>query len=76
MRFSSAIVLVFVAALASSASANPVAAPDKADVDYCPNFCTSDAVCSGCIYKKCVSNVSFPKCDYMAHLRDSSVSSV
>lgn len=40
MRVSSAIVLAVVAALASSISAKPNAAPDTAGADICPNCMT------------------------------------
>ncbi|KAG1781193.1 hypothetical protein EV702DRAFT_1074495 [Suillus placidus] len=46
MRFSSAIVLAVVAALASS----PISAmPAQAGADLCPNFCKTDEVCQGCM---------------------------
>ncbi|KAG2755065.1 hypothetical protein P692DRAFT_20827498, partial [Suillus brevipes Sb2] len=53
MRVSSAIVLVVVAALASSISAKPAAAPDTAGADICPNFCQANEECSGCIFQTC-----------------------
>ncbi|KAG1781194.1 hypothetical protein EV702DRAFT_1074503 [Suillus placidus] len=47
MRFSSAIVLAVVAALASS----PISAmPAQAGADICPNFCKTDEVCKGCAF--------------------------
>jgi hypothetical protein len=73
MRVTSAVALAIVAAFASSTSAKPAAAPDTAGTDICPNFCVSNDEWSGCIFKTCVSIVSFPKCDNMAHLRGSSV---
>ncbi|KAG2343421.1 hypothetical protein BDR05DRAFT_1023683 [Suillus weaverae] len=50
MRFSSAIVLAVVAALASS----PIyAMPAEAGADICPNFCKTDEVCKGCAFGIC-----------------------
>jgi hypothetical protein len=53
MRVSSAVVLAVVAALASSTSAKPAAAPDTASADVCPNFCLVDEECAGCIFHTC-----------------------
>ncbi|KAG1880036.1 hypothetical protein F4604DRAFT_1749840 [Suillus subluteus] len=51
MRFSSAIVLVAIAALASSPiSARPTdAAASGTDSDVCPSFCKTDKECKYCI---------------------------
>ncbi|KAG1760203.1 hypothetical protein EDD22DRAFT_902384, partial [Suillus occidentalis] len=51
MRFSSAIILAVVAALASSISATPL----DADIQHCPAFCAHSRECASCPRKKCVS---------------------
>jgi hypothetical protein len=58
MRFSSAIVLAVVAALASSISAKPI----DADVQHCEILCTKSSQCDTCGPKGgfCVSISSFP----------------
>ncbi|KAG1841815.1 hypothetical protein DFJ58DRAFT_69811 [Suillus subalutaceus] len=56
MRFSSAIVLAVVAALASSISATPVA---DAGTETCATWCIHDRQCSTCPGRKC----TFPWCD-------------
>ncbi|KIK35997.1 hypothetical protein CY34DRAFT_811682 [Suillus luteus UH-Slu-Lm8-n1] len=48
MHVSSAIVIAVVAALASSTSAKPAAAPDTAGADGCPVFCLFDPQCAQC----------------------------
>ncbi|KAG2743251.1 hypothetical protein P692DRAFT_20747469 [Suillus brevipes Sb2] len=51
MRFSSAIVVTVVAALASSISATPI----DAGIQHCPVFCVHTKQCATCSRKKCVS---------------------
>ncbi|KAG2755060.1 hypothetical protein P692DRAFT_20827492 [Suillus brevipes Sb2] len=52
MRVSSSIALAVVAALASSTSAKPAAAPDTAGADSCPTFCRFNYQCIGCIVQQ------------------------
>ncbi|KAG1767313.1 hypothetical protein EV702DRAFT_1147337 [Suillus placidus] len=65
MRFTFAIALAVVAALASLISATPI---DASSADKCPIFCWRDPACQGCFLKTCVSISSFPRFDNMTHL--------
>ncbi|KAG1856979.1 hypothetical protein DFJ58DRAFT_783829 [Suillus subalutaceus] len=64
MRFSSAIVITLVAALASSSiSAMPAEAPDTAVADKCPWFCKEDTDCGGCMaVRYCLPGESYTIC--------------
>ncbi|KAG2039264.1 hypothetical protein BDR03DRAFT_952366, partial [Suillus americanus] len=57
MRFSSAIVLTVVAALASSIPATPIDAAGATSADKCPLFCLWDSACSS-------TNCDFQQCTY------------
>ncbi|KAG1781833.1 hypothetical protein EV702DRAFT_488553 [Suillus placidus] len=64
MRFSSAVALAVVVALASSISAMPT----DASIGYCPIFCLESSDCSTCFLHKCVSFSGLcPGFNHMTH---------